>query len=112
MEGLTRGYAARLAKHNVLVNAVAPSLIATEMIAPHRTENIDKIPVGRLGTSEEVAAIVVTVAQNAYMTGQTVAVNGGCTSTETPPRRRASCRGALPRGRSRPAGPSRTARWC
>jgi len=56
---------------------VAPSLIATEMIAPHRTENMAKIPVGRLGTGEEIAAIVVTVAKNAYMTGQTVAVNGG-----------------------------------
>jgi len=77
MEGLTRGYAARLAKDNVLVNAVAPSLIATEMIAPHRSENMAKIPVGRLGTGEEVAAVVVTVAQNAYMTGQTVQVNGG-----------------------------------
>jgi 3-oxoacyl-[acyl-carrier protein] reductase len=77
MEGLTRGYAARLAKDNVLVNAVAPSLIATEMIAPHRKENESRIPVGRLGTGEEVAALVVTVAQNPYMTGQTVAVNGG-----------------------------------
>ena len=77
LEGLTRGYAARLAKDNVLVNAVAPSLIATEMIAPHRTANMAKIPVGRLGTGEEVAAVVVTVAQNPYMTGQTIAVNGG-----------------------------------
>ena len=77
MEGLTRGYAARLAKDNVLVNAVAPSLIATEMIAPHRKENESNIPVGRLGTGEEVAAVVVTVAQNPYMTGQTVGVNGG-----------------------------------
>ncbi len=77
MEGLTRGYAARLAKDNVLVNAVAPSLIATEMIAPHRTESMAKIPVGRLGTGEEVAAVVVTVARNPYMTGQTIGVNGG-----------------------------------
>ncbi len=77
MEGLTRGYASRLAKDNVLVNAVAPSLIATEMIAPHRSANVDKIPVGRLGTSEEIAQVVVMVAANAYMTGQTVAVNGG-----------------------------------
>jgi 3-oxoacyl-[acyl-carrier protein] reductase len=77
MEGLTRGYAARLAKDNVLVNAVAPSLIATEMIAPHRKENESRIPVGRLGTGEEVAAVVVTVAENPYMTGQTVGVNGG-----------------------------------
>jgi 3-oxoacyl-[acyl-carrier protein] reductase len=47
------------------------------MIAPHRTANVDKIPVGRLGTSEEIAQVVVMVAQNAYMTGQTVAANGG-----------------------------------
>lgn len=77
MEGLTRGYAARLAKDSVTVNAVAPSLIETEMIAPHRSENIGRIPVGRLGTGEEVAAVVVMVATNAYMTGQTVQVNGG-----------------------------------
>jgi 3-oxoacyl-[acyl-carrier protein] reductase len=77
MEGLTRGYAARLAKDNVTVNAVAPSLIDTEMIGPHRTENVGRIPVGRLGTGEEVAAVVVMVAANAYITGQTVQVNGG-----------------------------------
>lgn len=77
MEGLTRGYAARLAKDGVTVNAVAPSLIATEMIAPHRSENVEKIPVGRLGTGEEVAAVVAMIAANAYMTGQTVQVNGG-----------------------------------
>lgn len=77
MEGLTRGYAARLAKDGVTVNTVSPSLIETEMIADHRKESAARIPVGRLGTGEEVAAVVVMVAQNAYMTGQTVQVNGG-----------------------------------
>jgi 3-oxoacyl-[acyl-carrier protein] reductase len=77
MEGLTRGYAARLAGDGVTVNAVSPSLIATEMIAPHRAANAGRIPVGRLGTAEEVAVVVVMVAANAYMTGQTVPVNGG-----------------------------------
>ncbi len=77
MEGLTRGYAARLAKEGVTVNAVAPSLIETEMMAARREENRAKIPVGRLGTGAEVAAVVVMVAGNAYMTGQTVQVNGG-----------------------------------
>lgn len=77
MEGLTRGYAARLAKAGVTVNAVSPSLIETEMIADHREEAVARIPVGRLGTGEEVAAVVVMVAGNAYMTGQTVQVNGG-----------------------------------
>lgn len=77
MEGLTRGYAARLAKDGVTVNAVAPSLIDTEMIGPHRSEVAGRIPVGRLGAGEEVAAVVVMVAANAYITGQTVQVNGG-----------------------------------
>jgi 3-oxoacyl-[acyl-carrier protein] reductase len=77
MEGLTRGYAARLAKDGVTVNAVSPSLIETEMIAAHRKESLARIPVGRLGTGEEVAAVVVMVAANAYMTGQTMQVNGG-----------------------------------
>jgi 3-oxoacyl-[acyl-carrier protein] reductase len=77
MEGLTRGYAARLAKDGVTVNAVSPSLIETEMIADHRKESMARIPVGRLGTGEEVAAVVLMVAANAYMTGQTVQVNGG-----------------------------------
>jgi 3-oxoacyl-[acyl-carrier protein] reductase len=77
MEGLTRGYAARLAKDGVTVNAVAPSLIDTEMIGPHRSEDVGRIPVGRLGTGEEVAAVVVMVAANAYITGQTLQVNGG-----------------------------------
>jgi 3-oxoacyl-[acyl-carrier protein] reductase len=77
MEGLTRGYAARLAKDGVTVNAVAPSLIETEMSAPHRVENAARIPVGRLGSGEEVAEAVLMVIGNAYMTGTTVQVNGG-----------------------------------
>ena len=77
MEGLTRGYAARLVKDGITVNAVAPSLIETEMTAAHRAENAARIPVGRLGTGEEVASVVLMVIANAYMTGQSVAVNGG-----------------------------------
>ena len=77
LEGLTRGYAARLVKHGVTVNAVAPSLIDTEMIASQRAESAARIPLGRLGTGEEVAAAVVMVVMNAYMTGQTVHLNGG-----------------------------------
>ena len=76
LEGLTRGYAARLAKDGVTVNAVAPTLIATDMIA-HREDAVRRIPMGRLGRSEEVAQAVMMVIGNAYMTGQTIAVNGG-----------------------------------
>lgn len=76
MEGLTRGYAARLAAEGITVNAVAPSLIETEMVAPLRAAAA-RIPVGRLGTAEEVADAVLSVISNAYMTGQTIQLNGG-----------------------------------
>ena len=77
MEGLTRGYAARLVRDGVTVNAVAPSQIESDMTAPHRAESEARVPMGRLGTGDEVAAVVVMLAGNAYMTGQTVALNGG-----------------------------------
>src|SRR5215510_2610336 len=76
MEGLTRGYAARLVKEGITVNAVAPSLIQTDMI-PARSAAAGKVPLGRLGLPEEVAQVVLMVIGNAYMTGQTVQVNGG-----------------------------------
>jgi 3-oxoacyl-[acyl-carrier protein] reductase len=76
MEGLTRGYAARLVKEGITVNAVAPSLIETDM-SPGRPEVAQRIPLGRLGLPEEVAQVVLMVIGNAYMTGQTIQVNGG-----------------------------------
>ncbi|HEY7085600.1 MAG TPA: 3-oxoacyl-ACP reductase family protein [Hyphomicrobiaceae bacterium] len=76
MEGLTRGYSARLAKEGITVNAIAPSLIETDM-SPHRPEVAARIPLGRLGLPNEVAQAVLMVVANAYMTGQTVQVNGG-----------------------------------
>ena len=77
LEGLTRGYAARLVKHGVTVNAVAPSLIETEMTSANTLADAARIPVGRMGTADEVAQAVLMVVTNAYMNGQTVQVNGG-----------------------------------
>lgn len=77
LEGLTRGYAARLATEGITVNAIAPSLIATDMIEALGAKPASRIPVGRLGTPEEVAAAALMVIANAYMTGQTVELNGG-----------------------------------
>jgi 3-oxoacyl-[acyl-carrier protein] reductase len=76
MEGLTRGYAARLVKEGITVNAVAPSLIDTDMMQG-RSDLASRIPLGRLGHSEEVAQAVLMVLGNDYMTGQTIALNGG-----------------------------------
>jgi 3-oxoacyl-[acyl-carrier protein] reductase len=77
MEGLTRGYAARLVQAGITVNAVAPSLIETDMVRAGAEDYAKKVPMGRLGTAEEVAQAVLMVAGNAFMTGQTVQVNGG-----------------------------------
>jgi 3-oxoacyl-[acyl-carrier protein] reductase len=77
MEGLTRGYAARLVKQGITVNAVAPSLIETDMMRGRRDEVLPRIPLGRMGYPEEVAQAVLMVIGNPYMTGQTVQLNGG-----------------------------------
>jgi 3-oxoacyl-[acyl-carrier protein] reductase len=77
MEGMTRGYAARLVKDCITVNAVAPSLIETDMVKQGLASNASRIPLGRFGTPEECAQIVMMLVGNAYMTGQTVALSGG-----------------------------------
>lgn len=77
MEGLTRGYAARLVTEGITVNAVAPSLIDTDMMSARRDDYAKRIPLGRMGTAEEVAQATLLVLGNPYMTGQTVQLNGG-----------------------------------
>src|SRR5580700_8159828 len=77
MEGLTRGYAARLVKEGVTVNAVAPSLIDTDMMNARRDQYVARIPLGRMGTPAEVAQAVLMVIGNEYLTGQTLQLNGG-----------------------------------
>jgi 3-oxoacyl-[acyl-carrier protein] reductase len=76
MEGLTRGYAARLVKEGITVNAVAPSLIETDMMRG-RAELAARIPLGRMGQPDEVAQAVLMALGNDYMTGQTIMLNGG-----------------------------------
>jgi 3-oxoacyl-[acyl-carrier protein] reductase len=76
MEGLTRGYAARLAASGVTVNNVAPSLIETDMMEG-QAQLVARIPMGRFGRPEEVAQAVMLLIENPYMTGQTIAMSGG-----------------------------------
>jgi len=77
MLGLTRSYARVLAKEGITVNAVTPALIATEMVRSNPVAKPDMIPIGRFGELDEVADVVVMLAGNAFITGQTINVNGG-----------------------------------
>jgi len=74
--GLTHSYAALLVKDGITVNTVAPALIETDMVRDLEAKP-DRIPMGRFGKVEEVADVVLMLARNGYMTGQTINVNGG-----------------------------------
>ena len=73
----TKSYARLLAKEGVTVNAISPALIGTEMVASNPHVEPEMIPVGRFGSVEECADVAVLLAGNAYITGQTIGVNGG-----------------------------------
>lgn len=77
ISGLTHSYASLLATEGITVNTVAPALIDTEMISGNPKIRPDLIPVRRFGTVDEVADVVVMLARNGYITGQTINVNGG-----------------------------------
>ncbi len=77
MHGLTHSYAALLAKEGITVNTIAPALIATEMVSENPRARADLLPVGRFGEVDEVASVVLMLATNSFITGQTINVNGG-----------------------------------
>ncbi|RLL45284.1 3-oxoacyl-[acyl-carrier-protein] reductase [Oceanobacillus piezotolerans] len=81
--GLTKTTAKELASRNILVNAVAPGFIATDMTDKLTEEQkkgmLDVIPLGKLGKPEDVAKVVRFLASDDsnYMTGQTIHIDGG-----------------------------------
>lgn len=78
--GATKALAQEVAPRKVTVNCVAPGFISTDMTADLNEKELRKmIPAGRFGKPEEVAALVAFLASEeaAYITGQTVSVNGG-----------------------------------
>lgn len=78
--GLTRAYSLRLAPR-IRVNAIAPGLIGTEMTkaipAEVREKMVAAIPMQRMGTPEEVAALISYLASATYITGEVITIGGG-----------------------------------
>ena len=83
MTGFTKSLAAEVGSRNVTVNCVAPGFIETDMTAelPEaiKTKMLERVPLGRLGNVNEIAATVAFLASPnaAYITGETIHVNGG-----------------------------------
>ncbi|MDE0451153.1 MAG: 3-oxoacyl-ACP reductase FabG [Gammaproteobacteria bacterium] len=83
IEGFTRALAREVGTRGITVNAVAPGFIDTDMTAElsdsQREEMMQRIPLGRMGDAEEVAAAVSFLVSDeaGYITGETVHVNGG-----------------------------------
>lgn len=81
--GLTKSVARELARRNVTVNAITPGFIVTDMTEAlpekAREELAGQIPLGRLGSADDIAHAVIFLAsdQAGYITGQTLGVNGG-----------------------------------
>jgi len=85
IHGFSKALAQEVAGRGITANCVAPGFIETEMTAslPEATQKaiLDRVPMGRLGSPEDVAACVGYLASDAaaYITGQTIHVNGGMT---------------------------------
>jgi 3-oxoacyl-[acyl-carrier protein] reductase len=82
LDALTKSLAQELAGRNILVNAVAPGFIDTPMTAELpdavRADALARVPLGRMGTPEEVAEVVAFLATGgSYVNGSVVHVNGG-----------------------------------
>lgn len=76
--GFTKALAQELAPSSITVNCIAPGIIDTRMNSMFDADELAKeVPLGRLGTPEEIANAVLFLAENKYITGQVLGVNGG-----------------------------------
>ena len=86
LDGMTAALAAEVAKYGILANCVSPGIIDTDLtrqvLGEKGIEEItSKIPIGRLGKAEEIAAFVAWLVspENTYISGQNIAIDGGYT---------------------------------
>ena len=81
IEGFTRTLARELAGRHILVNAIAPGFIQTDMTHSLSVDQVqamtDKIPLKAIGKPEDIASTAVFLLKSQYITGQVIAVNGG-----------------------------------
>lgn len=76
--GLSRSLAQELAPSGITVNCICPGIIDTRMNSMfEKSELGEEVPIGRLGTAEEVADAIYFLSQNKYITSQILGVNGG-----------------------------------
>lgn len=76
--GLTKALAQELAPSNITVNCVCPGIIDTRMNSSFDAQELKKeVPLGRLGTPDEIASAIFFLAESEYVTGQIFGVNGG-----------------------------------
>jgi len=75
--GLTHSCASSFVRDGITVNAIAPALIETDMVTSNPNASPTLIPMGHFGSTDDIASVVVMLALNDYMTGQTISVNGG-----------------------------------
>jgi 3-oxoacyl-[acyl-carrier protein] reductase len=73
----THSCASAFVREGFTVNAIAPALIETDMVARNPNASPNLIPMGHFGSVDDVASVAVMLAMNEYMTGQTLSVNGG-----------------------------------
>jgi 3-oxoacyl-[acyl-carrier protein] reductase len=79
VDALTKSLAREFASYGINVNAVCPGVIGTEMIADQANQKQSIIPLGRVGTTEEVARVILFLVgpDSSYITGEILDVNGG-----------------------------------